>query len=81
MNLKKKFLTVYDYGTGGIWVFIAAESREAIAEKFPSLKIYDYEDPPAWMEQQRFQEIEARGVVDIDGPYNEFLTKLAQDKA
>lgn len=46
----KKFLTVYDYGTGGVWYYIFARSREEITEMFPKLKILDKE--PDWFDER-----------------------------
>jgi hypothetical protein len=36
---KKRFLAVYDYGSGGIWVSIFARSVEEIERKFRDLEV------------------------------------------
>lgn len=51
---QKTFLCVYDYGMGGIWVLINAESKEQIIELYPELIVYD--DKPDWMDQKQKQE-------------------------
>lgn len=38
--MKRKFLTVYDYGTGGVWRYMWAPDREAIRNKYPGLSSY-----------------------------------------
>ena len=54
--MKKDFLVVYDYGTGGIWTVIHARSKEEIEQKFPDLKVMN--DPrPDWMTDERFSEL------------------------
>ena len=40
-NTKNKYLTVYDYQTGGVWQYVYAESKEDILKKYPALKIVD----------------------------------------
>ena len=41
---KKKFIFFYDYGTGGVWYYIYAYSKEAIEKVFPEM--YVFEKPP-----------------------------------
>jgi len=72
---KKTFLTVYDYGTGGIWSFIDAESEEAIERKFPELKVVA--ERPAWMTEDFARTIEQSRHFDIDAP-GEWLLNLKQ---
>jgi len=42
----KKYLVVYDYGTGGLWWYIHAESAAAITSAFHDLEVF--ESPPPW---------------------------------
>jgi hypothetical protein len=60
--VKHAYLTVYDYGTGGIWVYIRAETPDQITAKFRDVVVY--ETKPDWMGERRRGEIEARGVYD-----------------
>ena len=41
---KKKFFVFYCYGTGGVWYYIYAYSKEAVEEVFPEM--YVFETPP-----------------------------------
>jgi hypothetical protein len=61
--VKQRFLVCYDYGMGGRWGYVLAESPEDVAAKFPELTIVDEE--PSWMtdeDRKRFD----RDVEDID---------------
>ena len=78
--MKSKFLTVFDYGTGGVWTVICARTKEEITKKFPKLIVYGYDQPPAWMEKSELADIESKGVYDIDTPPNEFLSSLLNKK-
>jgi hypothetical protein len=42
----RKFLACYDYGMGGLWWWIEAESTAAINATFRDLTVFD--EPPAW---------------------------------
>ncbi len=37
--MKEKFLTLYDYGSGGVWQYIYAESEEQVLNKYSRLVI------------------------------------------
>ena len=74
--VKRKFWTVYDYGMGGVWTVIAARNKEEIQEKFPSLIVYDYDRPPTGAKRAWLDQIESKGVYDIDSPPDEFLSSL-----
>lgn len=45
--MRRRFLTVYDYGQGGIWQYIHADRADQITAKYPALKIVEIE--PAWL--------------------------------
>ena len=42
----RPYLAVYDYGTGGVWACIVADSPKAIASRYPELTVFV--DPPPW---------------------------------
>jgi len=68
----RKYLACYDYGQGGLWSYIWAESREDIEATFSDLIIF--ETPPPWWTD----EIEkGAGVYRIGEPLDGlFLEKL-----
>ncbi len=73
--MKRKFLVVHDYGTGGLWCVMAARSEAEIAEKFPELKVI--EDRPPWMNDDEYRRIEIGSSFDIDDdPPKGWLAKL-----
>lgn len=46
---KREFLTVHDYGTGGIWMLINARNTYEVKEKWPDFTAF--EDRPDWMSE------------------------------
>ncbi len=61
--MRRAFLTLYDYGTGGVWASIRAGSADDIRARFRDISVYD--DPPAWMTDTHRASIEASGVYDV----------------
>lgn len=62
---KKDYLTVYDYGTGGLWTIIRARSKEEISARYPKLTIFD--ERPDWMtEDHEAYRIAKKNAFDID---------------
>jgi hypothetical protein len=66
--MKPSHLAVYDYGTGGVWAVIVAESTEAIVLRYPVLKVV--EQRPEWMGDAEFDQLRQ---YDLDGDADEFL--------
>jgi hypothetical protein len=64
--MKKQFWACYDYGMGGIWYAILAESKSQIEQKYSELVVFD--SKPAWLESNT--EVEANILLhcsfDID---------------
>lgn len=69
--MRKKFLTVYDYGTGGVWTYVTAGDRNDILKKYPKLQVLDSE--PEW-----FTSDDRNGIrtCDIDDEPDDFLTRM-----
>ena len=61
--MSPRFLVVYDYGMGGVWAYVEAESAEQIEERFPELKVFP--EPPPWMPEDHRQKLLER-TYDID---------------
>jgi hypothetical protein len=59
----KPFLVAYEYGVGGLWAIIHADSAEAIRERYLELGIAD--SRPPWMTDERFAELPR---YDLDAP-------------
>lgn len=76
MSLKREFLVVYDYGTGGVWGLALACDSSEIKRRFPELKIV--ENRPAWMDDEQLQNIRATSQFVVSDPstYPEWVTLL-----
>jgi hypothetical protein len=61
---KRIFLVAYDYGMGGLWGAMLARSEAEITSAYPELGIA-LERPP-WMTDDRFDQICAEELHDID---------------
>jgi hypothetical protein len=59
-----RFLVVYDYGQGGIWAYLRADSPDEIHSKFRDLTVY--QSPPKWMSEAERQDIETRSSFDLE---------------
>lgn len=79
MSAKTKHLAVYDYGTGGIWLYILARSPNEIIEKYPELKVVSHH--PSWLTSERKQSIEDKFTFDIDDPPKGWLESLVQQRS
>jgi hypothetical protein len=72
--MKRAFLTVYDYGQGGVWLFLLAESEEQIRDRYPDLQVVDV--PPPSLDDEQLADIRARRTLDIDDATDPFLASL-----
>jgi hypothetical protein len=59
--MKRPFLVLYDYGQGGLWAHLIAESENQIRSRHPELVIL--EARPAWMSAEEESQLET---IDID---------------
>ena len=71
--MKRRFLCCYDYGMGGVWVYILARNPDEIAAKHPSLMVVP--ETPTWMTDEHQPGPEM--TFDIDQPPTGWLTHLA----
>lgn len=62
--MKKTFIGVYDYGTGGLWFPFLANSVEQISARFPEIK--PFASPPEWMDNSTLDFILKKPVIDVD---------------
>lgn len=74
---KRRYLASYDYGQGGLWGFIYAESIDEITSRFPEIDVVD--SPPEWMDDEYIDMLGERS-EDIDGPYHGFLKSILMDR-
>jgi hypothetical protein len=76
--MKTEFLAVYDYETGGAWVYLLADSVAQVHQRFPELRIVN--DRPSWLTDEEDQRLRERMTIDIDDTDNPFLTALLQQR-
>ena len=74
--MRKPFLVLYDYGQGGVWAYLLADSFEQIRTEFPQLRVYD--QPPEWMDRAELDAIRTSMTIDIDSREHPFLSALAK---
>ena len=61
-----EYLVVYDYGMGGVWSYIHADSAERIERLYPDLKVVP--ERPEWMTDEREQRIRQNRTFDVENP-------------
>jgi hypothetical protein len=61
---KQPFLTVYDYGAGGVWAIVRSPDKKSIERKYPILDVLD--ERPSWMSDDLYATIAERHFYDID---------------
>lgn len=59
-----EYLVSYDYGQGGLWAFVRADSADQIRKRWPQLEVYDHR--PAIMDDRLFAEVCGRGIRNLD---------------
>jgi hypothetical protein len=68
---KRPFLVAYDYGMGGLWAYMLAESSEDIARRYPSLVVVT--ERPDWMDDIQEDRLRRTMTVDIDDEDHPFV--------
>ena len=74
--MKQKFLVNYEYGMGGVWALVMANSEEQISERFPELTVVH--DRPAWLTEDEARRIEETLTMDIDDADAPVLKELIE---
>ncbi|WP_341910167.1 hypothetical protein [Ferrovibrio terrae] len=70
----KSFLVAYDFGTGGLWAILNAESKDQITKRFPDLTIL--EQRPDSMSETDYGRITAQETYALSGPLPQWLADL-----
>jgi hypothetical protein len=71
---EKEFLILHDYGQGGLWHYIRAESRDQILAKYSDLVVY--EQAPDFLKDRDLERIRDLGIWDIDDAPSDWLAAL-----
>ena len=71
---RREFWSLYNYGQGGLWVVIRAESAAQVRERYPQLEVF--EEIPAMLDESTVMTIRRSAVQDIDEPPTGWLADL-----
>ncbi len=71
---RKEFFALYDYGQGGLWVVIRADSVAQIRNRYPQLDVF--EGVPPMLDDATVEVIRRANVQDIDEPPTGWLADL-----
>ena len=74
---KHAFLTVYDYGAGGVWAIVRSPDKKSIERKYPILDVLD--ERPTWMSDDLYAKIAERHFYDIDDEAAGVLQFMLED--
>jgi hypothetical protein len=77
--MKTKHLVVYDYGQGGRWAFVLADSAQAIKQRYPELRVVT--ETPAWMNDDVRARLDETETYDLTAPPTGLLLDLLQQRA
>lgn len=72
------FLVGYDYGMGGLWAVVDANSEEEITNKYPELGIA--RERPRWMSTEHYEDILAKRHYDIHKQPEGVLAVIISDR-
>jgi hypothetical protein len=73
------FLVAYDYGMGGLWGAFLAPSEDAIKAIYPELSVTQVR--PAWMSDERYEQIVNTELHNINGAPWGILNVVLEDRA
>jgi hypothetical protein len=76
--VKKRFLVLHDYGQGGNWAFIWANSPEEIRRRFPEFEIVDR--IPEWLSGTILERTEERMTFDVGDSDSEWLNAVIAER-
>ena len=67
-----EFLVAYDYGMGGVWAIVLADSADEITTRYPEVVIVT--DRPAWMDVAHLERLQSEA-VDISATEDQGIFK------
>lgn len=71
---RQEFLVLYDYGQGGLWAVIRADTVEQVKSRYPQLRVF--EERPAFIGDDLLAEIRHHCTCDVDAPPSGWLAQL-----
>jgi len=76
--MKSRFVAYYDYGMGGVILFVYAREPSEITQKYPELSILS--SLPAWVTPEHEAKIGNARTFDIDATPTGFLEALVHER-
>jgi hypothetical protein len=77
--MKTAYLSVYDYGAGGLWLAVIAPNRQAIERKYPFLDVLD--GRPEWMSDAFYCDVVSKHLYDVDQAPEMLLRSIVDEIA
>ena len=71
---RRDFMVLYDYGQGGLWAIIRADTVEQVRQRYPQLQVF--EERPAFLDDELLGRIRAQCSCDVDQPPVGWLADL-----
>ena len=71
---RQEFFVLHDYGQGGLWAILRAESAEQVRRNFTGVEVF--EGRPPMLDDATVAAIRRGGVRDIDDPPGGWLAEL-----
>ena len=71
---RQEFFVFHDYGQGGLWAILRAESAEQVRRKYPCVEVF--EGRPPMLDDATVAAIRRAGARDIDDPPVGWLAEL-----
>lgn len=73
-----EYYVLYDYGQGGLWAIVTADSAESVRRRLPQVTVF--EAPPPQLDAAALAAVRAAGVQCIgEGPLTGWLAELGAD--
>jgi hypothetical protein len=76
--MKKPFLVLYDYGQGGAWADLLADSPSEITRKWPELQVV--ETPPQGMSREVLERIRRESTFDVNDDREGFFSSILEQR-
>ena len=72
--MKRPYLVCHDYGAGGSWAFMLAESAEDIKRRYPRLVVVTAR--PSWLNEALEDRLRSTMTIDIEDGSHPFVLAL-----
>ena len=74
---RPEFFVCHDYGQGGLWAIVRADSAEQVRQRFPGLPVF--ESPPPGLDAGAIEVIRRNGVMAVEDPPVGWLADYARN--